>query len=224
MRLLVVEDDRPIALSLQRALQRDGNIVDLSHDGQSALGVLVDGSYDCIVLDLGLPDIDGTEVLRRLRKQRQHTPVVILSARDDPPDRVLGLDLGADDYVVKPFDLDELEARIRAVTRRGLARRGGDVEIGRLRLSMVERRVFIDADPVELSPREFAILECLMLRHGRVVSKRQLLESVDGWDSGMSENAVELYVHRVRKKIERSGSSIQTLRGFGYLMQVDEPA
>lgn len=221
MKLLVVEDDPPIAAGLQRALGRGGNAVDVSRDGRSALGALGTIDYDCIVLDLGLPDMDGTQVLRQLRLQKRHTPVVILSARDETQDRILGLDLGADDYVAKPFDLAELEARIRAVTRRAIARRGDDVSVGALRLSQSERRVFIHQLPVELSPREFAVLECLLLRHGRVVSKRQLLEQISSWDAEPSESAVELYVHRVRRKIEHSGCTIRTLRGFGYLLQVD---
>lgn len=221
MRLLVVEDDPPIAAGLQRALRRSGNAVDLSRDGNSALLALGEADYDCVILDLGLPDIDGTQVLRQMRRQNQHTPVVILSARDDKADRVLGLDLGADDYIAKPFDLEELEARIRAVTRRAIARRGDDVTIGRLRLCLSQRQVFIEDKAAELLPREFAVLECLLLRHGRVVSKRQLLEQVSGWDAELSENAIELYVHRVRRKIEGAGVSIRTLRGFGYLLQVD---
>jgi DNA-binding response OmpR family regulator len=221
MKLLVVEDDLPIAVGLQRALGRSGNVVDLRHDGRSALSALIDADYDCIVLDLGLPDIDGTQVLRQLRRRHRHTPVVILSARDDTSDRIFGLDLGADDYVAKPFDLAELEARVRAVTRRAIARRGDDVSVGRLRLSLSERRVFIDRHVVDLSPREFAVLECLLLRHGRVVSKRHLLEHLSEGDAEISEGAIELYVHRVRRKIEYSGCAIRTLRGFGYLLQVE---
>ena len=221
MHLLVVEDDVPIAASLRRALQRSGNIVDVSHDGGSALTAVGNSDYDCVVLDLGLPDIDGTQVLRQLRSTERHTPVVILSARDETADRVLGLDLGADDYVAKPFELDELEARIRAVIRRAIARRGDDVVIGDLRMSLSERRIYIGEEPVDLSPREFSVLECLLLRHGCVVSKRQLLELIGGGDTDLSENAAELYVHRVRRKIERSGCMIRTLRGFGYLLQVD---
>lgn len=221
MRFLVVEDDAPIAAGLQRALRRGGNAVDLSVDGRSALQAISQADYDCVILDLGLPDIDGTQVLRQMRRQNQQTPVVILSAREDKADRVLGLDLGADDYIAKPFDLEELEARIRAVTRRAIARRGDDITIGDLRLSLSERQVFIGQKPADLLPREFAVLECLLLRHGRVVSKRQLLEQISGWDAELSENAVELYVHRVRRKIEHSGCTIRTLRGFGYLLQVD---
>lgn len=221
MHLLVVEDDPPIAESLRRALQRSGNLVDVSVDGSSALAAAGSGNYDCIVLDLGLPDIDGTQVLTELRRTECHTPVVILSARDETADRVRGLDLGADDYIAKPFELDELEARIRAVIRRAIARRGDDVVIGDLRMSLGERRIYVGEEGVDLSPREFAVLECLLLRHGCVVSKRQLLEQIGGGDTDLSENAAELYVHRVRRKIEHSGCVIRTLRGFGYLLQVD---
>ena len=221
MHLLVVEDDAPIAESLKRALQRSGNVVDVSHDGGSALTAVGSSAYDCVVLDLGLPDMDGTQVLRQLRSSDRQMPVVILSARDETADRVLGLDLGADDYIAKPFELDELEARIRAVIRRAIARRGDDVVIGDLRLSLAERRIYIRGDAVDLSPREFSVLECLLLRHGCVVSKRQLLELIGGGDTDLSENAAELYVHRVRRKIERSGCVIRTLRGFGYLLQLD---
>jgi DNA-binding response OmpR family regulator len=198
--------------------------VDLSVDGRSALQAVRQADYDCVILDLGLPDIDGTQVLRELRHQNQQTPVVILTAREDTADRVLGLDLGADDYISKPFDLDELEARIRAVTRRAIARRGSDITVGDLRLSLSQRQVFVGDKAVELLPREFAVLECLLLRHGRVVSKRQLLEQLSGWEGDLSENAVELYVHRVRRKIEHSTCTIRTLRGFGYLLQVDGDA
>ncbi|HKY20251.1 MAG TPA: response regulator transcription factor [Vicinamibacterales bacterium] len=224
MRLLVVEDDPPIANGLQRALRRAGNAVDVSADGRSALRAVRQADYDCVILDLGLPDIDGTQVLRELRHQNQQTPVVILSAREETADRVLGLDLGADDYISKPFELDELEARIRAVTRRAIARRGSDITLGDLRLSLAQRQVFVADKAVELLPREFAVLECLLLRHGRVVSKRQLLEQLSGWEGDLSENAVELYVHRVRRKIEHATCTIRTLRGFGYLLQVNGDA
>ena len=222
MRLLVVEDDLPIAASLRRALQRSGNTVDLMPDGASGLTAASEGSYDCIVLDLGLPDMDGTEVLGRIRRKKLQTPVVVLTARDSTADRVAGLDLGADDYVVKPFALSELEARIRSVTRRAIGHGGDDVAIGDLRLSMNDRRVHLRDKPLDLSVREFTVLECLLLRHGRVVSKRHLMDTVGGLYSELSENAVELYVHRVRKKLETSICTIDTLRGFGYLLRVDE--
>ncbi len=221
MRLLIVEDDAPIAASLQRTLARSGNAVDVSINGRTALHAIGEADYDCVILDLGLPDIDGTEVLRQVRRHNQKTPIVILSAREDAADRVLGLDLGADDYVAKPFNLSELEARIRAVTRRAIARRGNDISVGELRLSLGRRMAFVSERAINFLPREFAVLECLLLRQGRVVSKRHLLEQITGWDTDLSEAAVELYVHRVRRKIEGSGCAIRTLRGFGYLLQLD---
>ncbi len=222
MRLLLVEDDASIATNLQRALRRSGSAVDISPNGRSALRAIDGTDYDCVILDLGLPDIDGTEVLQQMRQQKQHTPVLILSAREYPQDQILGLDLGADDYVPKPFDLGELEARIRAVTRRSTARRGGDVILGELRLSLSERTAYVADRMISLLPREFALLECLLLRQGQVVSKRRLLQMIAGWDADLSETAIELYVHRIRRKIENSGCIIRTLRGFGYLLQLDE--
>ncbi len=221
MRLLIVEDDEPIAASLHRAFSRRGNIVEVSGTGRSALAAILEADYDCVILDLGLPDLDGTDVLRQVRRHNQQTPVVILSAREETSDRILGLDLGADDYIPKPFELAELEARIRAVTRRAVARRGDDIQVGRLRLSLSEKQVLVGGRATALLPREFAVLECLLLRHGRVVSKRQLLEQISGWETELSETAVELYVHRVRRKIEGSGCVIRTLRGFGYLLHVE---
>lgn len=220
----MVEDDRAIAQGLQRALERSGHGVDLSASGETAIAAAESLQYDCILLDLGLPDLDGAEVLRHMRRRRVQTPVLIVTARDETAERVRGLDLGADDYIAKPFELDELEARIRAVTRRAIARRGDDVRLGRLRLSMAESRVLVDDRPVDLTPREYVVLECLLLRHGRVVGKRQLLDVLGSGESELSENAVEIYVHRVRRKIEGSGCSIRTLRGFGYLLQHDEAA
>jgi two-component system, OmpR family, response regulator len=219
MRLLIVEDDDVIATVLKRGLQWGGAVVDVSPDGNSALGAASVGAYDCVVLDLGLPDIDGTVVLRELRRQALSVPVIVLSARDETTDRVACLDLGADDYLAKPFELSELEARIRAVTRRAIALSGQDVTIGQLRLSLSGRSVHIGDDLLEVSPREFAVLECLLLRHDRVVSKRQLVELICTRDEDLTENAIELYVHRVRHKIAMSGCTIRTLRGFGYLLQ-----
>ncbi len=221
MKLLVVEDDELIANGLQRCLQRGGNSVDVSGEGHTALYAVQHADYDCVILDLGLPDMDGTQVLRQMRQSRCDTPVVILTAREDTAERVRGLDWGADDYVAKPFEIEELEARIRAVTRRAIARRGGDINVAKLRLSLANKQVFVGERNADLLPREFAILECLLLRQGRVLSKRQLLEQISGWDEDLSESAIELYVHRVRRKIENSGVTIRTLRGFGYMLQVD---
>lgn len=221
MRLLVVEDDPQIAESLARGLRRSGHVVDALADGRSAIEALRGGSFDLVVLDLGLPGIDGLSVLRFLRgkEQKAHVPVLILTARDELGDRVQGLDLGADDYMVKPFELPELEARIRALARRTWAGTGGDVRAGALVLKMAQRRFYVGDLPLELSRREFGILELLVLRQGHVVSKAQLEQHVCNWDEQLTDSAIELYVHRIRKKLEFAGVAVRTVRGLGYLLE-----
>lgn len=219
MRLLVVEDDAQIADGLVRALRRNGHVVDSVDRGKSADSVLATQDFDLVILDLGLPDIDGTEVLRRLRGRKQQTPVLVLTARDEVPDRVRGLDLGADDYVIKPFEMPELEARIRAIARRAIAGAGGDLVAGKLRLKAAQKAILIGEAPVEFSPREYALLEILLLRRGRVVSKAQIQEHLCEWDGELTESAIELYVHRVRRKLEYAEVNIRTVRGFGYLLE-----
>lgn len=219
MRMLVVEDDPQIADGLSRALQRHGHIVDVLDRGLSADVALASQDFDVVILDLGLPDMDGIDVLRRLRSRQKRTPVLILTARDDLQDRVRGLDLGADDYMVKPFEMDELEARIRAIARRAHAGSGGDLVAGKLKMKLAQRRILIEDMPIDFSPREFAVLEILLLRRGRVVSKAQMQEQLCAWDSALTDGAIELYVHRVRKKLEFSDVSIRTVRGFGYMLE-----
>jgi len=224
MRLLVVEDDVQIADAIARGLARSDHQVDCLADGQQALAALAAQSYDLIILDLGLPGVDGYAVLRSLRARESHTPVLILSARDELKDRVQGLDLGADDYLVKPFEFSELEARIRAITRRALAGAGGDVTVGGLSYRLVERRMYLQEVPLELSPREFGVLEILTLRRGRVVSKSSIQDHLCTWGDELSDSAIELYVHRVRRKLDGAGLTIRTVRGFGYLLQADDAA
>lgn len=223
VRLLVVEDDAQIADGLVRALRRNGHVVDAVDRGMSADAALAVQEFDLVILDLGLPDLDGTEVLRRLRARRQDTPVLVLTARDEVPDRVRGLDLGADDYVIKPFEMPELEARIRAIARRAIAGGGGDIVAGRLRLKAAQKTILIGDDPVDFSPREFALLELLLLRRGRVVSKPQIQEHLCEWDDELTDSAIELYIHRVRRKLEYADVTIRTVRGFGYLLEADGP-
>jgi two-component system OmpR family response regulator len=222
MRLLVVEDDPQIASAIARGLAKSGYQVDSLADGQQALSALATQVYDLVVLDLGLPGADGFTVLRSLRSRETHTPVLILSARDELRDRVRGLNLGADDYLAKPFEFSELEARIRAITRRALAGAGGDIAVGSLCYRLAERCVYAGDNPLELSPREFGVLEILLLRRGRVVSKTSIQEHLCTWGDELTEGAVELYMHRVRKKIDATGVSIRTVRGFGYLLQADD--
>jgi two-component system OmpR family response regulator len=221
MRLLVVEDDAVLAAALTRALGQAGYVVDLVDDGESANEALQGGTYDLVVLDLALPGLDGLAVLRRLRDRRSQVPVLILTARDTLDDRVAGLDLGADDYMTKPFDLPELEARVRALIRRGQYGAGASMSHGRLRFDPAARRLFYDDQPVEMSARELALTELLLARQGRVVSKEQIISQLFGFGEDVGSNAIEVYVHRVRRKLEPLGVEIRTVRGMGYLL--DKP-
>jgi DNA-binding response OmpR family regulator len=218
MRLLVVEDDLQIAAALGNGLRRAGYAVDHVADGVSAIEALTVEKFDLVILDLGLPKKDGSDVLREMRRDRRHVPVIVVTARDEPGDRIQGLDLGADDYVVKPFELGEIEARIRAVLRRAVAKSGGDIEVGGLRLDMAAKRVTICGSAVELSPREYCVLEVLVTRAGRVVSKAQIQQHLCGWSEELNDSAIELYIHRVRKKIEGANIDLRTARGFGYVL------
>jgi DNA-binding response OmpR family regulator len=220
MRILLVEDDPALALSLNQGLRQMGFAVDLSQDGGEADAILSVRKFDAVVLDLGLPGLSGMEVLKRLRKRGATLPVLILTARDAMADKVAGLNAGADDYLLKPFDFQELEARLNALLRRTQAERSGWLEAGRLRLDRSARQAFIDLEPLSLSAREVGVLELLMSRLGRVVSKEQLAEHLSQ-DEEIGENAVEVYVHRLRKKLEAVGIEIRTLRGLGYLLEKD---
>jgi DNA-binding response OmpR family regulator len=219
MRLLLVEDDAQIADSLARGLRRGGDTVDVHGNGRDADAALRGAGYDLMILDLGLPDRDGTAVLSELRGRDDHTPVLVLTARDELSDRVRALDLGADDYLTKPFEFAELQARIRAIARRAIARAGGDIGVGSLRFNQVQRQAYADDAPLDLPPRELAVLEVLLLRRGRVVSKAQIQQHLCDWDQELTEGAIELYVHRVRKKLEGTGVTLRTVRGLGYLLQ-----
>ncbi|MGA7951594.1 MAG: response regulator transcription factor [Thiobacillaceae bacterium] len=222
MRILLVEDDPALALSLNQGLRQMGFAVDLSQDGGEADAILSVRKFDAVVLDLGLPGLSGMEVLTRLRKRGATLPVLILTARDEMADKVAGLNAGADDYLLKPFDFQELEARLNALLRRTQAERSGWLEAGRLRLDRSARQAFLDLEPLSLSAREVGVLELLMSRLGRVVSKEQLAEHLSR-DEEIGENAVEVYVHRLRKKLEAVGIEIRTLRGLGYLLEKTLP-
>ena len=194
-------------------------------DGEAANRALGANTYDLVVLDLALPKLDGMSVLRRLRDRRSHVPVLILTARDTLEDRVAGLDLGADDYMTKPFDLPEFEARVRALIRRGHYHAGTSMTHGKLRLDTAARRLFHEDEAIELSARELAVIELLLSRQGRVVSKEQMIDHLFGFGDDVGSNAIEVYVHRVRKKLEPFGIDIRTVRGMGYLLdKVDERA
>ena len=213
-----------LADALCRALVQSAHAVDVTATGEEADSVLTTANYDLVILDIGLPGLSGLDVLRRLRDRKSHVPVLMLTALDTLADRVRGLDLGADDYLAKPFDLPELEARVRALLRRS-PQSTLFLQHGRLKLDTVGRRVSYDDQPVELSARELAVLELLLLREGRVVSKEHMVNHLYGWGDEVGANAIEVYVYRIRKKLQPLGCEIRTVRGMGYLMErIDDPA
>jgi two-component system OmpR family response regulator/two-component system response regulator QseB len=214
MRVLLVEDDRMIGESIRTALRQDGSAVDWVRDGRSAEITLGSEQFDLVLLDLGLPQRDGIEILRAMRARHDQTPVIVLTARDTLPDRVTGLDSGADDYLVKPFELEELAARIRAVTRRKSGRAEPAIEIGPVRLDPSTRQVTRGGEPVVLSAREYAVLEALMTRPGAILSRAQLEDRLYGWGDAIESNAVSVYIHQLRRKL--GADFIRNVRGVGY--------
>ena len=218
VRILVVEDDALLAEGLTSVLTRAGHVVEHATTGRHADILLVDEQFDLVVLDVGLPDIDGFEVLRRLRQRHSATNVLVLTARDAVEDRVRGLDLGADDYLTKPFSVNEFEARVRALLRRGAAPAAAWSMAG-MTVDAAAKRVRVDGRPVDLTPREWALLELFLTHPGRVLSKDQIAESLFTFDEQLSSNAIEVHVSRLRTKIQPAGAHIRTVRGFGYLWE-----
>jgi DNA-binding response OmpR family regulator len=218
MRILIAEDDAIIADGLSRSLRQGGYAVDWAPNGLEADAALVTVTYDLLILDLGLPKLPGLDVLKRLRARGSKVPVLILTALDGTGDRVKGLDLGADDYMVKPFELAELEARVRALTRRS-AGTTPTIQCGQLTYDQVGRVAQIHGQTLDLSAREIGLLEILLTRMGRLVSKDQLVDHLCGWGEEVSHNAIEVYVHRLRKKLEAGGVKIATVRGLGYCLE-----
>jgi DNA-binding response OmpR family regulator len=216
MRVLLVEDDPMIADSMLTALHREGHAVDWVSNGIDASNGLRASSFDMVLLDLGLPMRDGLSVLKEARDRHDSTPVIILTARDDVPSRIAGLDSGADDYIVKPFDLDELAARMRSVLRRRGGRAEPVIEHRGIRLNPVTHEVSNRSEPVSLSAREYAVLEALMQRPGAVLSRQQIEDRLYGWDGDIESNAIEVYIHSLRRKL--GGEAIRTLRGVGYFI------
>ena len=223
MRVLIVEDELKMAGLIRRGLEREGMAVDVAGNGEEALDWLEAAPYDAIVLDVMLPGIDGMEVCRRLRADGVASPILMLTARDAVEDRVAGLDRGADDYLTKPFSYAELLARLRALVRRGRAERPAELRVGDLRLDPATRRAWRGDDAIELSPKEFAVLETFMRRPGEVLSRFQLLEHAWDYEYENRSNVVDAYVRLLRRKIDRpfGVASIETVRGAGYRLRED---
>jgi two-component system, OmpR family, response regulator len=221
MRVLIVEDQPKLAALLARGLREEGHAADVAGRGEDALWMAPAAPYDAIVLDIMLPGIDGLETCRRLRRHEVWTPVLMLTARDAVDDRVTGLDAGADDYLTKPFSFDELLARLRALTRRAPAERPVTIEVGELRLDPAAHRAWRGKAELDLSAKEFALLELLMRRPGRVLTRGQILEGA--WDMSYERrsNVVDVYIRYLREKIDRpfGGASIETVRGVGYRLR-----
>ncbi len=220
MYLLVVEDERRLAQIVRRVLEEEGHTVDLAHDGEEGLAMATDGSHDVIILDILLPEMDGIQVCRTLRRNRIDTPVLLLTALGDVDDRVRGLDAGADDYLAKPFAFQELLARIRALGRRKVqAREPTQLEVDGLTLDLRRRRAERAGRIIELSPKEFSLLEFLMRNQGRVVTRMQILDHIWGYDYATDSNLVDVYMAYLRRKVDSDGPSlIRTVRGVGYAL------
>lgn len=219
MNILLVEDDPVLADGLNHTLRQSGYDVTAAATATYAEGMLLAKNFDLIVLDLGLPDMDGQKLLRNLRTRQVTAPVLVLTARDALDDRIEALKKGADDYMAKPFDLAELETRIHALIRRSYGNFSKDIVCGRLTLDTLEHRILADGEPLILFAREYGILESLMLQIGRVVSKEKIAQRLATGDDELGDNAIEVNIHRLRKRIKPYGARIRTLRGLGYLLE-----
>jgi two-component system response regulator TctD len=219
LRILIVEDDAILARGLAASLRLAGFAVDHEADGRDAAAIALGEPYALVILDLCLPGLSGFEVLRRIRDGRSEVPVLVLTARDGVADRVQGLDLGADDYLQKPFEPAELEARVRALVRRGLGTRNPVIVCGALTLDRSSGVVQLAGRPIALRRRELAVLEGLMTRAGKVVPKGKLAGEVFGFDEPVAPNAIELYIARLRRRLEPAGPQIRTIRGLGYMIE-----
>lgn len=224
MRILVVEDNPALARGLTTVLKGGGYAVDAVEDGAAAMAVLAAERFDLVVLDLNLPDMDGLDVLRALRARQDGASVLILSARGQLDDRVRGLDLGADDYMTKPFDVDELEARVRMLLRRRVGLKATTLSVGEVTFDLNARSFSAGGAPIDLPARERSLLETLFLRSGKVVPKQAIIESLAGFDDDLSANAIEQYVSRLRKRLAPHGLTVRTARGIGYYLEQSKPA
>lgn len=222
MRALLVEDDQILADGLSRSLGDWGFAVTLAMTGGYANAALHTQTYDLVILDLGLPDCDGKDILRQLRARKSAVPVLILTARGGLNDRVSGLELGADDYLAKPFELRELEARVRALIRRCLGGFNHRIVVGRLILYTLGQQLMVDDKPIFLPAREYGVLQALILHVGRVVSKDMIVQRLTVGGEELADNAIEVYVHRLRRRLEPFGIRIRTVRGLGYLLELGD--
>jgi len=218
LRILVVEDNRTLATGLVAVLRGDGFAVDQVHDGASALAAVATETFDLVVLDLSLPEMDGLDVLREIRAAGRQTAVLILTARSALDERVKGLDLGADDYMTKPFEVAELEARVRVLLRRHGGLRTANLTFRALSIDTATRTLSADGVVLEIPARELSLIETLMRRAGKVVSKQAIIESLASFEDDLSENAVEQYISRLRKRLAPHGATIRTARGLGYYL------
>ncbi|MFC5435675.1 response regulator [Rhodanobacter umsongensis] len=219
MRILLAEDDPSIAEGICASLRHGGHAVDHVAAGNLADAALRDHAYDLLILDLGLPAIDGSVVLQRLRSRGTGMPVLVVTAREGLAERIRVLDLGADDYLVKPFALAEFEARVRALLRRASSHGKPILLLGRLRLDLPGHRAWIEQRPLELTAREFGLLEALALRADRITSRAQLVEALCDWDQELTDNGLDIAIYRLRRKLQGSGTSVRTIRGLGYLLE-----
>lgn len=219
MHILVAEDHPSVAEAVVRSLRKSGYAVDQVQDGEEAEAALEANDFDLLILDIGLPKRSGLEVLKRLRSRKSAMPVLILTALDSVKDLVAGLDAGADDYLAKPFEFEVLEARVRALMRRGMAGGSTLIRHGPLTYDESGRMASLNGEPIELSARELGLLEILLRRAGRLVSKDQLVSHLCEWGEEVSGNAIEVYVHRLRRKLEPDGVRIVTVRGLGYRLE-----
>ncbi|WP_312945664.1 response regulator transcription factor [Agrobacterium sp.] len=219
MRILLVEDNQVLADGLVALLRGSGYAVDWVSDGTSALAATATESFDLVILDLNLPEMDGISVLRSMRARQERAAVLILTARGSPEERVKGLDLGADDYMIKPFDVSELEARVRVLLRRQAGLRSSTVSYGKVSFDLTSRTFSAEGVPLDIPAREVGILELLFMRAGKVVAKEAIMQSLAGFDDELSGNAIEQYVSRLRKRLAPHGLTVKTARGIGYYLE-----
>ncbi len=218
MRILLVEDNAALADGLVAILRGSGYAVDVVHDGMSADAVIATETFDLIILDLTLPEMDGLDVLRSMRARQNKAAVLILTARGTPEERIKGLDRGADDYMIKPFDIGEFEARVRVLLRRQAGLRSSLASYGNVSFDLTSRTFSAEGSPIDIPARELGLLEILFLRAGKVVSKEAIMQSLTAFDDDLSANAIEQYVSRLRKRLSPHGLTVRTARGIGYYL------